>query len=164
MHAAHVWPMARGFHRRGARARDRRFRCLAEWVEDPPERVVYCFATTEIKSIPPALRSRLALLEIKPLDAASAIAFLRRIAEKEDIDCDSGALKLLAGLAEGQPRDLLARLDQLRHLHPRPPFKVTRGDVRAVFGVDDTQEPHRLFQRVGRRKYGQTNGVNAWVE
>ena len=90
--AAHVWRMARGFHRRGARAHEAAFDALLQWVEDPPERVVYCFATTEIKSIPPALRSRLALLEIRPLDAASAIGFLRRIAEKEDIDCEPEAL------------------------------------------------------------------------
>ena len=141
------------------------FDALLEWVEDPPERVVYCFATTEIKSIPPALRSRLALLEIRPLDAASAIDFLRRIAEKEDIDCEPGALKLLAGLAEGQPRDLLARLDQLRHLHLRPPFKVTRDDVRAVFGVDDTRKLVDYFSALAEGDMGkQTELMLGWNE
>jgi DNA polymerase-3 subunit gamma/tau len=139
------------------------FDALLQWVEDPPERVVYCFATTEIGSIPPALRSRLALLEIRPLDAASAIHFLRQVANKEGIDCDSDALALLAGLAEGQPRDLLARLDQLRHLHPRPPFKVTRDDVRAHFGVGDTEKLVDYFSALAEGDMGkQTELMLVW--
>ena len=89
------------------------FDSLLKSIEELEDNVIYCFATTEFDRMPAALISRLAILEIRKLDTAEAIRFLNRIAAKEGIICEPEALALIAGLADGQPRDLLQRLDQM---------------------------------------------------
>jgi DNA polymerase III subunit gamma/tau len=117
---------------------------LLKVVEDPSPHVIYCFATTEVDRIPAALRSRLALLEVRPLDSPRAIQFLRKTAEQEKIKFDREALSLIAGLADGQPRDLLQRLDQVRAIGD-----VTLGQVRWIFGIDSTNHLVAYFLALG---------------
>lgn len=108
---------------------------LLDHVERPADRVLFFFATTEVERLRPALRSRLFDLLIRPLPAASAVAFLRKHAEAERIDCEPGALELLAGLRNGFPRDLLLGLDRVREIGAR----LTVRQVRDAFDVDQTE-------------------------
>ncbi len=97
--------------------------------------MLFFFATTEVERIRPALRSRLFDLLLRPLPAAGAIAFLRKYAEAERIDCEWGALELLAGLRNGYPRDLLLGLERVRE----PGVRLTIRQVRDAFDVDQTE-------------------------
>ena len=49
--------------------------------------------------MPASLISRLAILEIRRLDTANAIKFLKHVAANEGIICEPEALALIAGLA-----------------------------------------------------------------
>lgn len=84
-----------------------------------------------------ALVSRLANLEIRRLDTANAIKFLSDIAKREGITCEPEALALIAGLADGQPRDLLQRLDQMWTLVR--PGRVTLALTKLLLGVNYTE-------------------------
>lgn len=106
---------------------------LLKTVEEPPEGVTFCFATTEPGRIIPALRSRLRSVVVKPLSAKLAVCLLRERAEADKLAYDPAALALLAGLKQGHPRDLLNGLGQLRDLEPD---RVTVKLVREVFDVD----------------------------
>lgn len=109
---------------------------LLDHVERPADRVLFFFATTEAERIRPALRSRLFDLLIRPLPAADAITFLRKYAEAERIDCEPGALELLAGLRNGYPRDLLLGLERV---HDPNSKRLTLAQIRAAFDVDQTE-------------------------
>jgi DNA polymerase III subunit gamma/tau len=110
---------------------------LLKMVEEPPPGIAFCFATTEVDRISKALRSRLFPMEIRPLGLGQAITFLRDIANKEGIqpEPEDEALALLAGRGQGQPRDLLQALDQVREFGD-----VTREQVRVVFGIDQSEK------------------------
>jgi DNA polymerase-3 subunit gamma/tau len=138
------------------------FDLLLKTVEEPPERVIFCFATTEFNNIPPALRSRVFPVKIRQLNAALAIAFLSDVARKEQIlpTPEPEALALIAGLADGQPRDLLQRLDQVQR-----DGDVTVARVRAVFGVDHTSELIEYFMSLASGDQGeQTRKMSEWRE
>lgn len=110
---------------------------LLQAVENPKERVIFCFATTAPHELRPALLSRLMHLEVRPLPADLALRLLKRVADAstaagEPILYDTDALSLLAGLKRGHPRDLLIGLDQVAE----PGVRVTVERVRFVFDVD----------------------------
>jgi DNA polymerase-3 subunit gamma/tau len=70
------------------------------------------------------------------LDTANAIKFLKHVAANESIICEPEALALIAGLADGQPRDLLQRLDQMWTLVS--PGRVTLAQTKLLLGVNYT--------------------------
>ncbi|WP_244480141.1 AAA family ATPase [Methylobacterium sp. Leaf465] len=130
-------------------------------VEQPSERVLFFFATTEVERIRPALRSRLFDLLIRPLPVADAITFLRKYAEAEGVDPEPGALELLAGLRNGYPRDLLLGLDRVCE----PGTRMTVEDVRAAFDVDQTEILLNYFLALADADLArQTDIVFGWQE
>ncbi|KQO91280.1 hypothetical protein ASF33_18280 [Methylobacterium sp. Leaf92] len=106
---------------------------LLKTVEEPPQGVTFCFATTEPDQIIAPLRSRLRSVVVKPLSAQLAVRLLRERAAADELAYDPAALALLAGLKQGHPRDLLNGLGQLRDLEPD---RITVKLVREVFDVD----------------------------
>ncbi|WP_187278853.1 AAA family ATPase [Methylobacterium sp. WL12] len=109
---------------------------LLDHVERPARRVLFFFATTEVERVREALRSRLFDLMIRPLPLPAATTFLRFYAEKQRVDCEPGALALLAGLRKGYPRDLLLGLDRV---YERGNSRLTVRQVRDAFDIDQTE-------------------------
>jgi DNA polymerase-3 subunit gamma/tau len=116
---------------------------LLKMVEEPKPGIAFCFATTEVDRISKALRSRLFDIEIRPLGLDLGITFLRDIADKEGIPYEDEALALLAGLGQGQPRNLLQALDQVREVGD-----VTREQVRNI--VEDGGPPPSRTRHIYR--------------
>jgi hypothetical protein len=129
-------------------------------VEEPQPGVAFCFATTEVDRISEALRSRLFEIEIRPLGLAQSITFLRNIANKEGIRYEDEALPLLAGLGQGQHRNLLQALDQVRELGD-----VTRERVRWIFGIDQNEKLLHYFMALAEGDFArQTSVISNWNE
>lgn len=89
---------------------------LLKIVEDPPARVVFCFATTDVHMLSPALKSRLFEIEIKPIETAIAIELLEHIAEHEHVPYDNSAFLMLTAAVPPQARDLVKKLEELHAL------------------------------------------------
>jgi DNA polymerase III subunit gamma/tau len=133
---------------------------LLKMVEEPKPGIAFCFATTEVDRISKALRSRLFPMEIRPLGLDQGITFLRDIANKEGIQYEDEALALLAGLGQGQPRNLLQALDQVREVGD-----VTREQVRGVFGIDQNEKLVDYFMALAEGDFArQTQVISAWNE
>jgi DNA polymerase-3 subunit gamma/tau len=133
---------------------------LLKMVEEPKPGIAFCFATTEVDRISKALRSRLFEIEIRPLGLDLGITFLRDIADKEGIIYEDEALALLAGLGQGQPRNLLQALDQVREVGD-----VTRAHVRGVFGIDQNEKLVDYFMALAEGDFArQTQVISAWNE
>jgi DNA polymerase III subunit gamma/tau len=133
---------------------------LLKMVEEPQPGIAFCFATTAVDQIPKALRSRLFEIEIRPLGLDKGITFLRNIADKESIRYDDEALALLAGLGQGQPRNLLQALDQVREVGD-----VTREQVREVFGIDQSEKLLPYFMALAKGDFArQTKVISTWNE
>ena len=105
---------------------------LLKTVEDAPEDVVFLLATTEPEGIAEALRSRLLPIHVKPLDRVMAVKLLDKITRDNDLDIDSDALRLLAGLGEGYPRNMINMLQVVRDFGQR----ITRDRVLSTLDLD----------------------------
>ncbi len=82
-------------------------------VEEPPEHIVFVFATTEPNKVLPTIVSRCQRFEFRRVSTAAIADHLGKICAEEGIQADPGALGLIARHAEGGVRDALSILDQL---------------------------------------------------
>lgn len=89
------------------------FNALLKVVEEPPANVIFILATTEVDKVPKTIASRCQQLKFKPISINDAITRLKYVAEKESINIDDEALKIIAGHSDGAMRDALSLLDQL---------------------------------------------------
>jgi DNA polymerase-3 subunit gamma/tau len=90
-------------------------------VEEPRPGAFYIMATTDLQSVRPALRSRCMVIELRPISEAKSLTLLRDVCQKEGITFEPAALRMLATMGKGSPRDLIKLLDQVsRQGHVTP--------------------------------------------
>jgi DNA polymerase-3 subunit gamma/tau len=89
------------------------FDALLKIVEEPPPRLVFIFATTEVDAVPATILSRCQEFQFRRVPAAEVAAHLGEIARAEGIVANERALRLVARAGEGSVRDSVALLDQL---------------------------------------------------
>ena len=82
-------------------------------VEEPPDHVIFVFATTEPHRVLPTILSRCQRFDFRRVSSAQIAEHLARVSKEEGIEADEGALQLIARSAEGGVRDALSTLDQL---------------------------------------------------
>lgn len=89
------------------------FDALLKIVEEPPPRLVFIFATTEVETVPATILSRCQEFYFRRVPAAELTPLLRTICDAEGIEANDRALRLVARAGEGSVRDSVALLDQL---------------------------------------------------
>ena len=88
------------------------FNALLKTLEEPPERVKFIFATTEVKKVPITILSRCQKFYLKNVPEDVIFPHLKSICEKEQVAYDEDSLRLIAKYANGSLRDSLSLLDQ----------------------------------------------------
>jgi DNA polymerase-3 subunit gamma/tau len=89
------------------------FNALLKVVEEPPEKVVFIMATTELDKVPKTIISRCQQLRFKPITPEDSLQRLIYVANLEKINIAEDALKIIARHADGAMRDALSLLDQV---------------------------------------------------
>lgn len=89
------------------------FNALLKTLEEPPEHVVFIFATTEVQAVPETILSRCQRFNFRRISTGQIAAHLAIIAQAEGIAVEEGALHLLASRADGALRDAESLLDQV---------------------------------------------------
>ena len=89
------------------------FNGLLKTLEEPPEHVVFIFATTEVQAVPQTILSRCQRFNFRRISTEQIAAHLATIAHAEGIAVEEGALHLLASRADGALRDAESLLDQV---------------------------------------------------
>lgn len=89
------------------------FNALLKTLEEPPEHVVFIFATTEVQAVPETILSRCQRFNFRRISTGQIAAHLATIAQAEGIAVEEGALHLLASRADGALRDAESLLDQV---------------------------------------------------
>lgn len=87
---------------------------LLKVLEEPPEHVIFVFATTEPHKVLQTLLDRCQRYEFRAVGAADIAARLTEICELEGISAEEDAINLLSTRAGGSVRDALSLLEQLR--------------------------------------------------
>ena len=81
------------------------FNALLKTLEEPPERTVFIFATTEFHKVPSTITSRCQHFDFKKISQKEIINHLLAITRKENFTISSTGLSLIAQAAEGSLRD-----------------------------------------------------------
>ncbi len=86
---------------------------LLKTLEEPPDHVVFIFATTERHKLKPTILSRCQNFSFRTLSYHEVFKSLEGICATEKITITPGALSMLARSAEGSIRDAQSLLDQV---------------------------------------------------
>jgi DNA polymerase-3 subunit gamma/tau len=89
------------------------FNALLKTLEEPPSRVVFVLATTELHKVPDTIASRCQLFEFRTIPLAKIQAKLGEIAGQMDVRITPAALAAVARAGEGSMRDAQSALDQV---------------------------------------------------
>jgi DNA polymerase-3 subunit gamma/tau len=103
-------------------------------LEEPPDRVVFVLATTELEKLPITIASRCQVYEFKRGSVAQISARLLDVLKAEGVKADAAAVTLIARAADGSYRDSLSLLEQVLAYERT---HVTVKDVTVVLGTID---------------------------
>ena len=118
------------------------FNALLKTLEEPPERVVFIFATTEAHKFPVTIVSRCQHFVFRHLGEDALAAHLVRTLNAEGRGYEDAAVRLIARRAAGSVRDAMSLLDQTLALGGA---RLDAETTRQVLGLAGQELFTRLF-------------------
>ena len=89
------------------------FNAFLKTLEEPPRYAIFILATTEKHKILPTILSRCQIFNFRRIQINDMVEHLHKIAQKENIEAEDDALRLIAEKADGGLRDCLSMFDQM---------------------------------------------------
>lgn len=89
------------------------FNAFLKTLEEPPAHAIFILATTEKHKILPTILSRCQIYDFSRIENNDIIDHLKNIAEKEGIQSEYDALRIIAQKSDGCMRDALSLFDQM---------------------------------------------------
>ena len=123
------------------------FNALLKVVEEPPESVVFVFATTEPDKVLPTIRSRTHHYPFRLVPPAQMRQLLQRNCESEGITVGEAVLPLVVRAGGGSVRDSQSLLDQL--IAGAGPEGITYESALALLGVTDASLLDDMVEAIG---------------
>lgn len=111
------------------------FNALLKTIEEPPKHVIFILATTDPQKIPLTILSRVQRFNFKKIDKQILENQLDYIFERENIQADKDAIKLLVNLGNGSFRDTLSIADQISIYCSNK--VITTKEIEELFGIVD---------------------------
>jgi DNA polymerase-3 subunit gamma/tau len=108
------------------------FNALLKTLEEPPEKVMFILATTEVQKLPATILSRCLRLDFKRVPEKTLRQGMRDVCGQMDVKISDAALGLVASNADGSVRDALSLLDQCISSGEKT---VTRENVIEILGT-----------------------------
>jgi len=124
------------------------FNALLKTLEEPPEHVKFLLATTDPHKIPVTVLSRCLQFNLKSMLPDQVFLQMEAILQKESIEAESPALRMLARAADGSMRDGLSLLDQAIVFGNG---RVNLDDVTAMLGTVAQQPVDNLIHALVER-------------
>ncbi|MCX6132477.1 MAG: DNA polymerase III subunit gamma/tau [Ignavibacteriales bacterium] len=112
------------------------FNALLKTLEEPPEHVVFIFATTEVHKIPMTILSRCQRFDFRRISIEEISGNLQSVARGEGVTIDEEALMVVAKKGDGSLRDAQSIFDQIRAFCGN---EITVADVLKVLNVVDQE-------------------------
>lgn len=88
------------------------FNALLKTLEEPPDHIIFIFATTEPHKVLPTILSRVQRFDFKRISVDEIVKRLQKVAGEEQIKIDNESLHVIAKKADGALRDALGLMDQ----------------------------------------------------
>ncbi len=120
------------------------FNALLKTLEEPPSHVVFIFATTEPKKIPPTIHSRCQHHAFRRIPKDKIIEQLEKIITAEGINIKKPSVEMIARAADGSIRDALTLLDQVSAFSD----DITEEEIKTLLGLPETEIILNLSQTI----------------
>ena len=121
------------------------FNALLKTLEEPPEHVIFILATTEPHKILPTILSRCQRYDFTKLSDEDIKNRLKSVLEKEGIDYNEDAIKIIVSLADGGMRDALSILDQVLAYSNN---RLEVQDILDIFALESKEEKIALLNSI----------------
>ncbi len=128
------------------------FNAMLKTIEEPPEHVIFLFATTEIHKLPLTILSRCHRYDLKRLSSKEIYSLLVEILNKEGIDFESEALHHIIKKSEGSARDAITLLEQATHYNVNTYKKITTDNINQMLGIVNTSIIIELLQHISKKR------------
>ncbi|MCI2430679.1 DNA polymerase III subunit gamma/tau [Candidatus Acetothermia bacterium] len=109
------------------------FNALLKTLEEPPQHVIFVFATTEPHKVPLTIISRCQSFELKLLPPERIEQRLKEICKAEEINASAQVLSTIAHRARGALRDATVMLEQLASY--KGSQKIEENDLFEIMGL-----------------------------
>lgn len=120
---------------------------LLKTVEEPPEHVMFIFATTEMDKLPITIVSRCQRYAFRRISVEDMTDHLLHVARESGIQLDPTAAKVIAVQADGGLRDALSMLDQCSGLATG---LITSKEVEEMMGLIGKKQIIKLYEAIRR--------------
>ena len=124
------------------------FNGLLKTLEEPPPRLKFILATTEVRKIPVTILSRCQRFDLKRVNLENLFLHLKNISKKENGSISDGALQLIAKASEGSVRDAISLLDRSLISQTIHNKEIQDQDVRQMLGLADRSKLILLFKEI----------------
>ena len=124
------------------------FNGLLKTLEEPPPRLKFILATTEVRKIPVTILSRCQRFDLKRVSLEKLFIHLKNIAEKEKGNISDTALQLISRASEGSVRDAISLLDRALISQTIDNRQIEGEDVRKMLGLADRSKLIILFKEI----------------
>lgn len=124
------------------------FNALLKTLEEPPENVIFIFATTEPHKVLPTIISRCQRYDFKRIPVEAIVARIQALVKEEGIKIDSESIYLIARKADGGLRDALSLMDQVLSYCLD---EITIQKVREIFGLLPSQVFANILRSIHSR-------------
>lgn len=111
------------------------FNALLKIVEEPPEHLIFIFATTEPEKVIGTIRSRTHNYPFRLLTPPDMKSLLQHVVDEENVQVEDAVYPLVMQAGGGSPRDTLSLLDQL--LAGAKDGQLTYQQAAPLLGVTD---------------------------
>ncbi len=129
------------------------FNALLKTLEEPPEHVMFIFATTEVHKIPATILSRCQRHDLGRISLQMISNHLQTLCQAEGFTIEKHSLDLIAQEADGSIRDALSLLDRVLSSATTKEIKPDR--ILDSLGIQDLQIMHEIsgaiFENHGAR-------------
>lgn len=124
------------------------FNALLKTLEEPPPRVAFIMATTELHKVPETILSRCQVFEFRTITLKKIFDQLKSIATAEGVQISDAALLSVARAGEGSMRDAQSALDQVISFAGNV---VADEDVSAALGLVDIETLNTTMRAIGEQ-------------
>ena len=114
-------------------------------LEEPPPHAIFVLATTEPHKVLATILSRCQRFDFHRLSQAAAISKLNMVCEKENIQIEPEALRLVAKVTTGSLRDAENLLEQLTAYYGH---EITLQQVQALLGISGDLRVRELAKHI----------------
>ena len=125
------------------------FNGLLKTLEEPPSKLKFILATTEVRKIPVTILSRCQRFDLRRVSLEKLFDHIKNISKKENGKISDEAIKLIAKASEGSVRDAISLLDKaLVSRSIKKETEITGADIRQMLGLVDRSKLINLFKEI----------------